>query len=124
MSARPLRLTRRSEFVACYNDGRRFFSRYFILFALKHPEAKSPWRFGLAVSRKAGNAVRRNRIKRVLREFFRLHAEEVPMGVDIVVVPKRRLIPEDVSLALAEQELCPLMRSIARELQKSEACPK
>jgi ribonuclease P protein component len=45
-------------------------------------------RLGLSVSRKVGNAVVRNRIKRRLREIFRLKAPFFRRGRDIVVVPK------------------------------------
>ncbi len=74
------------------------------------------WRYGLAVSRKVGNAVRRNRTKRVLREFFRLYQDDMPGGMDLVVVPKRRLDPRRVTLDLAVQELLPLMREIRDSL--------
>lgn len=78
------------------------------------------WRYGLAVSRKVGNAVRRNRTKRVLREFFRLYQDEMPGGMDLVVVPKRRLDPKRVSLDLVVQELLPLVCGI-RDSQSCEA---
>ncbi len=45
-------------------------------------------RLGIAVTRQVGVAVQRNRIRRVIREFFRLHQETFPLG-DCVVVPGR-----------------------------------
>ncbi len=49
---------------------------------LPHP------RIGLSVSRKLGNAVARNRWKRLLREAFRLSREKLPPGLDFIVVPR------------------------------------
>ena len=43
-------------------------------------------RLGLRVSRKVGNAVVRNRVKRIVRELFRMHQNELPATCDLVVV--------------------------------------
>ena len=66
-------------------------------------------RLGLSVSRKVGGAVRRNRWKRLLREAFRLSREQLPVGIDLVVIPR----------PAAEPQLQPLMESLVRLAQRA-----
>ncbi|MBU1042036.1 MAG: ribonuclease P protein component [Proteobacteria bacterium] len=109
------RLLASSRFTTCYEQGRKFYTRHFVLFVLPRDDAGEGLRLGLTVSRKVGRAARRNRIRRVLREFFRLHQEEIDRPLDIVVVPKRNLDPKTVDLALVEQEFPPVLSRVLQE---------
>jgi ribonuclease P protein component len=81
-----LRLRRKLEFDAIYAAGRRIDDRFFGL-RIKSNGLTFP-RIGLAVAVKtAGNAVRRNRLRRLVRESFRLARHELP-AVDVVVAAK------------------------------------
>ena len=46
-------------------------------------------RIGLSVSKKHGNAIRRSRIKRLLREAFRLSQYDLPKGLDLILIPRQ-----------------------------------
>lgn len=74
-------------------------------------------RLGLVVSRKCGNAVMRNRWKRILREAFRLLRSELPSGIDLVIIPRRTGKPATVpSLEQAQASLRALAGRAERKL--------
>ena len=107
------RIRKRSEFTACYDYGSRYHSEHFILYALKHSSYNEKTRYGLTISKKTGNAVQRNRIKRLLREFFRLNVEIVPNGLDIVTVAKKNIRNIPQNLNSISTELLPLVSKIS-----------
>lgn len=86
-----------------------------MLFILEREASEEGFRLGLTVSRKVGKAVWRNRVRRVLREFFRLHQAMIEKPLDIVVVPKRNLDPKSIDMALVEQEFLPALSRLVRE---------
>ncbi|MCR4665919.1 MAG: ribonuclease P protein component [Desulfovibrio sp.] len=108
------RLRVRAEFQACYAQGKRYHSAHYIVFVLPssdHSDPLFPCRTGASVSKKVGNAVVRNRLKRILREFFRFHLSCKPHAFDICIVAKK-CVGELPDLRLTEAELCPLFERI------------
>jgi ribonuclease P protein component len=76
---------------------------------LQHP------RIGLSVSRKVGNAVKRNSWKRILREAFRLSIEQLPRGVDLVVIPRA---PARPTLVAASESMVRLAQRASKKLRR------
>jgi len=77
------RLRKRQQFLNVFKTGIRKESRYFTCVLV---ENGLPWRrLGLTVGKRTGNAVARNRIKRLLREYFRCNKANFPDSTDIVI---------------------------------------
>ena len=103
---------RRSDYLVCYDKGRRLASRQFVVFVHTRRDDTATWRVGMAVTKKLGNAVARNRIKRVLREFFRTHQALIPPSVDLVVIPKKHVRAARMTLAMAVNDLVPVLQGL------------
>jgi ribonuclease P protein component len=99
----------RKDFLRCYSSGKRLFSPSFVVFMLRRENTDALWRLGMAVTKKTGSAVWRNRVRRLIREFFRLAQFQIPSGRDYVVVPKRVLDPRSLGFGVVCAELVPLL---------------
>ncbi|WP_319412213.1 ribonuclease P protein component [uncultured Cohaesibacter sp.] len=106
-----LRLKKRSEFLAAAR-GVRLSRRGFVLQAIRRmPEDEKPARVGYTVTKKVGNAVIRNRVKRRLREMARLFGpEHLDAGWDYVLIGRYG------ALHLPFDSLCADFRGCARDL--------
>ncbi|MEN8687010.1 MAG: ribonuclease P protein component [Desulfuromonadales bacterium] len=80
------RIRRSSEYQKTWRQGKRYHTAHFVV--VVNP-GRNNSRLGITVSRKVGNAVRRNRLKRWIREFFRHRYNKFGTAVDISVVVKR-----------------------------------
>ena len=81
-------LQRSSDFRRIYGEGAKRHSRGFILF--RRPNGLDHPRLGLSVGRRFGKAVRRNRVRRLVREAVRLNWRHWGLaGSDVVVIAKR-----------------------------------
>jgi ribonuclease P protein component len=106
---RASRLVRRAEYDAVYREGRRRTSREFTAFL--RPNALGLSRYGWSIKKALGGAVRRNRIRRRLREILRLHRQEIAPGWDIVIHPRSSAATAD--FAALTRDLLKLLPSIA-----------
>jgi ribonuclease P protein component len=84
---KSMRLRHRPEFVAVQSSGRKFHGKLFMALVVETSDGAPVGRVGLTVTKRIGNAVTRNRIKRRAREWLRRHGW-VPARRDVVLVAK------------------------------------
>lgn len=107
---KEMRLRRRADFVVVQSEGLKLHGRHVLALARKRSDAELAGRLGITVTKKVGNAVVRNRIKRMLREWMRLHGW-VPTGWDIVLVAK-----DSAARQLHPEQFAPDLTRILRQL--------
>lgn len=83
---KDFRLLRRVDFRRVYDEGQRRSAPLCTVFF--RPNGTSKTRLGITVPAKVGKAVLRNRLKRRVREVFRLNRALIPVGWDIVLNPR------------------------------------
>jgi ribonuclease P protein component len=86
------RLTRSQDFDTVYRRGRSVSTRFLVLYWFPREEEDGEPRLGLAVPKRTGTAVDRNRIKRRLRELWRSRVDTIPAGCDYVLVVRPGLV--------------------------------
>ena len=83
------RLRKHSDFVRVQGGGLRVIAPSFIFLLAPPPEGCGGIRLGVTASRRVGNAVVRNRAKRLVREAFRAERGSWPSPIDVVVIVRR-----------------------------------
>jgi ribonuclease P protein component len=111
---KSVRLRKQAEFDRVYAGN--VFAADHVLVIRAQRNQRNVTRLGLSVSRKVGNAVVRNRWKRVIREAFRKQRLEMPVGMDLVVRPKKGATCEYQAIARSLGRLAiRLEKNLARQ---------
>ena len=101
-------LKKNHEFKRLYNKGVSAASQCAAIYCKRNYRTDN--RLGITVSTKLGGAVQRNRIKRRLKEIYRLYEEKLLTGYDIVIVARSR--SRDAEYAQLEASILPLFKKL------------
>ncbi|MCC8170041.1 MAG: ribonuclease P protein component [Oscillospiraceae bacterium] len=103
-------LKRNRDFRRLYSRGKNFVGGYIVVYTSKNRFGEN--RLGLTVSKSIGKAVKRNRLKRLMREGYRLMEDRLSRGNDIIIVARGRAldktqaqIQKDMEYAMRKLEL-------------------
>src|SRR5260370_27968273 len=111
-------LRRPSDFRRVYARKRSVSDEWLIVYGCEN--GLDHLRLGLSVSRKAGPAVLRNRLRRLYREAFRLTRASLPTGFDLVLIPRSAQVP---ALDELKRTLPRLVKQVARKLSNEAGVP-
>lgn len=89
------RLRKNAEFRAVYRRGKSFSNNLLVLYVYRN--RKNFNRLGISVSKKVGKSVIRNRIKRLIKESFRLNCDNFKTGYDLVFIARNASNNKDYS---------------------------
>ncbi len=84
------RIRKRKDFLSLYKKGKRYRGKYFNLIYLSNDFSFS--RMAVIVSKKVGNAVKRNKIKRQMRTLFRRNKSLLKAPLDIIIIAKKEIL--------------------------------
>ena len=79
-------LNKNHEFRRLYNKGKSAASKYIVVYCRRNGSQEN--HLGITVSKKVGGAVQRNRVRRRIKEIYRLNEPEITRGYDIVIVAR------------------------------------
>lgn len=107
------RIKKNKEFQRIFKKGKSFANRQFIVYVLRSDQPD--FRIGLSVSKKVGNAVTRNRIKRYIRQTFLERKDDLMQNADYVIIARQQA---------AEMDFHESKKSLEHVLRIARALPK
>ena len=108
-------MRRKKDFEAIAKGGTRRHTKNFLIITRKNDQGFS--RVGAVAGKRLGKAVQRNRVKRLMREFFRRNKDKLPPSTDYIIVGKKGA--QDLPYAYVVDELSALLKPRREDNQGS-----
>jgi ribonuclease P protein component len=88
------RLAKREDFNKVFRFGKSVANQQFVLYHLTKPEHEF-FRLGVSVSKKIGNAIVRNRLRRIMKEIVRLNKSGITLTADFILIARKPVLEMD-----------------------------
>lgn len=113
-------LNKNYEFIRVYKRGKFFVGKYIVLYVL--PNKYKENRLGIAISKKYGKSVKRNRLRRIIKENYRMYEDYLKDGYDIVITARNFTSAPEFSIIKKEMKF--LMKKLKVFDQEKWNCLK
>lgn len=100
------RLRNNMEFKKVYSGGKNYWNRNLVLYVRKNNMEHS--RVGYSITKKIGNSVVRNKVRRRMKEIYRLEFNNIKAGYDIIIIPKKNIV--DISYRDLESAMLHILK--------------
>ena len=100
------KLRNNMEFKKVYNGGKNYWNRNLVLYVRKNNMENS--RIGYSITKKIGNSVVRNKVRRRVKEIYRLNVNNIKSGYDIILIPKKNIV--DISYKELESAMLHILK--------------
>ncbi|MBW8001303.1 MAG: ribonuclease P protein component [Planctomycetes bacterium] len=112
------RLVKNQQFKAVLDHNIRVSNDLLVLYIAENQRQYQ--RLGISIGKSAGNAVVRNRLKRLLREAFRLNQDQIPNGYDYLLMMSPKWLEkyklDDLDFKIAEKSFLELADRVAKKI--------
>ena len=99
-------LRKNEDFKKVYSTGKNYWNRNLILYILKNDEDYN--RVGYSITKKIGNSVVRNKVRRRMKEIYRLNVDKLETGYDLIIIPKKNVV--DISYKELESAMLHILK--------------
>ncbi len=109
------------DFLTLYKKGKYIVSKYSVIYV--KPNGRSFNRFGITAGKKIGNAVCRNRAKRLIRLAYRQSEIDMPIGIDIVIVARSGILnikSDEYCYYIKKYGIKEINKAIEKSVEKQE----
>ena len=100
------RLRSNMEFKKAYSGGKSYWNRNLVLYVRKNDVGNT--RVGYSITKKIGNSVVRNKIRRRMKEIYRLKFDGIKAGYDLIIIPKKNVV--DISYRDLESAMVHILK--------------
>ncbi|WP_353094607.1 ribonuclease P protein component [Tissierella praeacuta] len=110
------RLRSNIEFRKVYSSGKNYWNRNLVLYMRKNSVGNT--RVGYSITKKIGNSVVRNKIRRRMKEIYRLNFDKIKGNYDLIFIPKKNVV--DISYKELESAMLHILKLAGMLISQSD----